>query len=323
MSVRIVNPANGLPLERRGNELIDAEGSSYPIIGGIPRICEPDNYTSNFGKQWNLFRETQLDFTGGQGDISERRFFLETEWNPESLEGLDILEVGSGAGRFSQVVLSKTKANLFSVDYSSAVEANLANNGKIASDRFHLFQGSVYDMPFPDNSFDKVFCLGVLQHTPDFEASVRALVTKAKPGAEIVVDFYCIRGFWTKISGKYLLRPFTRRMDQQRLYRLVEDNAGWMMRLAQGMNRIGLHALTRFLPIPDLAIMPKELSPERYREWVVLDTFDMLSPEYDNPQRIGAVAKMFERSGADVSFAGFIESGMGKAAVVRAVKREP
>ena len=321
MSVQVVNPANGLPLERRGDELIDAEGSSYPVIAGIPRICEPDNYTSNFGKQWNLFPETQLDFTGGQGDISERRFFLETGWNPESLKGLDVLEVGSGAGRFSQVVLGKTGANLYSVDYSSAVEANLANNGKIAPDRFHLFQGSVYDMPFPDDSFDKVFCLGVLQHTPDFEASVRALVTKAKPGAEIVVDFYCIRGFWTKISGKYLLRPFTRRMDQQRLYRLVEDNAGWMMRLAQGMNRIGLHALTRFLPIPDLAIMPKELPPERYREWVVLDTFDMLSPEYDNPQRIGAVAKMFERSGADVSFAGFIESGMGKAAVVRAVKR--
>jgi len=161
----------------------------------------------------------------------------------------------------------------------------------------------------------------VLQHTPDFEASVRALVSKAKPGAEIVVDFYCMRGLWTKISGKYLIRPFTRRMDQQRLYRLVEKNAGWMMKLGQAMNRAGLHALTRFLPIPDLAIMPKELPPERYKEWVVLDTFDMLSPEYDNPQRISAVASMFERCGADVTFAGFVDSGMGQAAVVRAVKR--
>jgi hypothetical protein len=47
----------------------------------------------------------------------------------------------------------------------------------------------------------------------------------------------------------------------------------------------------------------------------------MLSPEYDNPQRIGAVARMFERSGADVTFAGFVDSGTGQAAVVRAVKR--
>ena len=126
---------------------------------------------------------------------------------------------------------------------------------------------------------------------------------------------------WSKITGKYLIRPFTRRMKQQRLYRLVEKNAGWMMKLGQGMNRVGLHALTRFLPIPDLAIMPKELPPERYKEWVVLDTFDMLSPEYDNPKRISAVASMFERCGAAVTFAGFVDNGTGRAAVVRAIKR--
>jgi SAM-dependent methyltransferase len=322
MSVEIINPANGLPLRREGDSLADAEGTRYPILAGVPRICDPENYTSNFGMQWNAFRQTQIDSAGdGQAGISERRFFAETAWDPADLAGLDVLEVGSGAGRFSQVVLARTGANLYSVDYSSAVEANLANNGAIAPDRFHLFQASIYEMPFPDDAFDKVFCLGVLQHTPEFEASVRSLVSKARPGGEIVVDFYCIRGFWTKITGKYLLRPFTRRMDQKRLLKVVRANAGWMMKLGQGMNRIGLHALTRFLPIPDLAIMPEGLSPDQLWEWVVLDTFDMLSPEYDNPQRIGTVARMFGRNGADVTFAGFVDNGTGRAAVVRAVKR--
>jgi SAM-dependent methyltransferase len=321
MSVPVVNPTNGKRLERYGNWLLDEDGQRFPVIGGIPRVCETDNYASNFGRQWNLFRETQLDAAGAESGISERRFFAETAWTPDELDGLDILEVGSGAGRFSQIVLRRTSANLYSVDYSAAVEANLANNGSIAAERFHLFQASIYDMPFPDNSFDKVFCLGVLQHTPDFEASVRSLVRKVKPDSEIVVDFYCIRGFWTKISGKYLLRPITRRMDQQELMRLVRGNAGWMMRLAQLMNRSGLHAFTRFLPIPDLATMPKDLSPGELREWVVLDTFDMLSPEYDNPQRIGEVARMFERAGAEVTFAGLVDNGTGRAAVVRAVKR--
>lgn len=321
MTIPTVNPANGLPLKRKGDSLVDSEGHRFPVLGGVPRICDPENYASNFGMQWNAFRETQIDSAMGQGRISEQRFFAETAWAPEALAGLDILEVGSGAGRFSQVVLSCTAANLYSVDYSSAVEANLANNGALAPRRFHLFQASVYAMPFPDDSFDKVFCLGVLQHTPDFEGSVRSLVSKAKAGGEIVVDFYCIRGFWTKITGKYLVRPFTRRMDQQRLLKLVRANAGWMTKLAQAMNRAGLRALTRFLPIPDLAIMPRALTPEQFREWVVLDTFDMLSPEYDNPQRIRDVSRMFERSGAEVTFAGFVESGMGRAAVVRAVKR--
>jgi len=319
MTVAITNPSNGLPLKREGDALVDEQGNRFPIIAGVPRVCDPENYTSNFGLQWNAFRETQIDT--GQAGISERRFFAETAWRPEDLDGLDVLEVGSGAGRFSQVVLTHTGANLYSVDYSSAVEANLANNGAIAPGRFHLFQASIYEMPFPADAFDKVFCLGVLQHTPDFAASVKSLVDKAKPGGEIVVDFYCIRGFWTKITGKYLLRPFTRRMDQERLLELVRAHAGWIMTMAQGMNRVGLHVLTRFLPIPDLAIMPGGLTPDQLREWVVLDTFDMLSPAHDNPQRIRTVAKMFEASGADVTFAGFVDNGTGRAAVVRAIKR--
>lgn len=322
MSVSIVNPATGKRLAQKGDCLVDADGQRFPVIAGVPRVCEADNYASNFGMQWNMFRVTQLDELGAEPGPSERRFFAETAWDPEQLAGLDILEVGAGAGRFSQVVLNWTQANLYSVDYSSAVEANLENNGKIAPGRFHLFRASIYEMPFPDDSFDKVFCLGVLQHTPDFEASVRSLVQKAKPGGEIVVDFYAVRGIWTKISGKYLMRPVTRRMDQPRLYRLVERNARWMTRLAQGMNRAKLHPLTRFLPIPDLAIMPKELTPAQLKEWVVLDTFDMLSPEYDNPQRLRTVARMFKRSGADVIFAGFVDNGTGQAAVVRAIKRK-
>src|SRR5947208_2859142 len=140
MAVALINPANGLPLKREGDFLADGAGNRFPIVVGVPRVCDPDNYTSNFGKQWNLFRETQLDSADSQEGISKRRFFAETGWEPRSLTGLDVLEVGSGAGRFSQVVLNHSKANLYSVDYSSAVEANLANNGTIAPDRFHLFQ---------------------------------------------------------------------------------------------------------------------------------------------------------------------------------------
>jgi hypothetical protein len=46
----------------------------------------------------------------------------------------------------------------------------------------------------------------------------------------------------------------------------------------------------------------------------------MFSPRFDKPQRIPAVAKMFERANADVTFAGFVDCGTGKAAVVRAIR---
>jgi SAM-dependent methyltransferase len=322
MDVKLVNPFNGAALEPTAEGLADGRGTLFPVIGGVPRVAPDSNYAESFGKQWNQFRLTQIDRPEVGEQVSERRLFAETGWAPEDLKGLDILEVGSGAGRFSRVLLDRTKARLWSVDYSTAVDANMATNGKIAPERFHLFQASIYEMPFTDGSFDKVLCLGVLQHTPDFEQSVRALVAKAKPGAEIVVDFYYVKGFWTKIHAKYLVRPFTKRMQHDRLLSLIERNVDWLLGLSARLRKLRLGALSRFIPLVDVekissAGLPKKL----LREIAVLDTFDMLSPEYDNPQRIRAVARMFERSGAEVTFAGLIDTVTGQAAVVRAVKR--
>lgn len=319
--ISLINPATGLQLRSSGSDLVDTAGHAIPVVGGIPRFCDPANYTQNFGLQWNKFAATQLDRSKAGLALSEERFFRETGWSAEELAGRDLLEVGSGAGRFSRVVLERTEARLWSIDYSTAVEANLANNAALAGDRLRLFQASIYEMPFPDGSFDKVFCLGVLQHTPSFEDSVRALVAKAKPGGEIVVDFYPVRGWWTKLNAKYLLRPISRRMSHDRLLRLIDQNVDWLMAAHRRLTRWRLGALTRFLPIADLRyILPDGLAPDVAREWAVLDTFDMFSPEYDNPQRVADVAEMFRRAGATVSFAGFVEVGGASAAVVRAVK---
>lgn len=321
MAVQLIDPQSGSKLEADKAGTLSGGGRTYPVIDGIPHICEDSNYADSFGLQWNLFAETQIDREAAGQRQSEDRLFAETEWPRGGLEGQDILEVGSGAGRFSRVLLEKTRANLWSVDYSSAVNANRANNGAIAPDRFRLFRASIYDLPFPDGSFDKVLCLGVLQHTPDFEASVRALVAKAKPGGEIVVDFYPIKGWWTKICAKYLLRPFTRRMDHDRLLRLIDRHADRLIRASHVLDRMGLHALTRFLPVCDIrGSMPTGLSRAALREWVVLDTFDMFSPEHDHPQRVADVAAMMRRAGAEVTFAGFVQLAASPAAVVRAVK---
>jgi SAM-dependent methyltransferase len=321
MSVELINPANERPLKQEGDALVDGQGTSFPIVCGIPRISEPSNYTDNFGKQWNAFRLTQIDSAENGLMLSTRRFFAETAWRPDQLAGRDMLEVGSGAGRFTRVVLENTRANLYSIDYSSAVEANLETNRDIADGRLQLFQASIYDMPFPDGSFDKIFCFGVLQHTPSFEGSVRELVLKAKTGGEIVVDFYPIRGWWTKLNSKYFLRPLAKRAPHDRLLALVKRNIGWLMAAHKGLTRLKLGALTRFLPVVDLRTLPPNLSSEHEREWAVLDTFDMFSPEYDNPQRIAAVAEMFRRNGAEVTFAGFIDTGTARTAVVRAIRR--
>ena len=322
--IQLVNPGNQDLLVKNGQGFKDKEGNMFPVVNGVVRFVKDRNYAESFGFQWNKFQKTQIDRHNHNLQLSRDRFFAETNWDKEDLTGKDVLEVGSGAGRFSQVFLDHTKGNLYSIDYSDAVSANFQNNGH-HGDRFHLFQASVYEMPFPDNSFDKVFCFGVLQHTPDFKRSVESLIAKARPGGEVVVDFYPVRGWWTKIHAKYIFRPFTRRMKHDKLLRKIERNAGWLMKLYFFFNKIGIgKVVNRFLPIVDIkGTFPQNLSKQELKEWVILDTFDMFSPEHDHPQKISTVKKWFEESGMKVTFAGFIVFGKEKfrAAVVKGYKK--
>ena len=322
MKIDLINPQTGLPLTHHSDQLIDDNGSKFPIIDGIPRFVDSDNYAASFHFQWEKFAKTQLDREKEGFSLSKQRFFAETLWDQEDLTGVNILEVGSGAGRFSKVVLEKTSANLYSVDYSRAVNTNHKNNNEIAPERFHLFQASIDELPFPDESFDKVFCLGVLQHTPDFERSVKCLIKKVKVGGEVVVDFYPINGWWTKINAKYMLRPITKRISHQHLLSLIEKNIKWLIKVHFALHKIGLGLLTRFLPLCNIKdTFPSNLNSEEILERAVLDTFDLYSPQHDHPQRIEAVAKMFEKYNADVSFAGKVKltDSIG-AAVVRGIR---
>jgi len=322
MKIKLINPQTGLPLTQDGGQLIDDNGSRFPIINDIPRFVELKNYAENFSFQWDKFAKTQLDQDEKGFVFSKKRFFAETLWEHEDLSGKNILEVGSGAGRFSRVVLEKTMGTLYSVDYSEAVETNKKNNQNIAPKRFNLFQASIDELPFPDNLFDKVFCLGVLQHTPNFERSVKCLIDKVMVGGEVVVDFYPINGWWTKIHAKYILRPLTKRMSHESLLNLIEKNIDWLIKTHFLLHRLHLGLLTRFLPVCDIkGCIPSELDAKDTREIAILDTFDQYSPEYDNPQKIKTVAKMFQKHGAEVTFAGRVSiHDTMYATVVRAVK---
>ncbi|MEQ9288850.1 MAG: class I SAM-dependent methyltransferase [Cyclobacteriaceae bacterium] len=319
MTITYINPFNKLQLTPNKGGFTDEEGTLFNVENGVLKFVKDDNYTSNFGFQWNKFAKTQLDRHHSSVDQSKKRFFAVTQWEEGGLENENILEVGSGAGRFSQVILKHTKANLYTVDYSNAVEANYKNNGP--HPRLHIFQASIYELPFAPNQFDKVVCFGVLQHTPDFEQSIKCLAEMVKPGGELIVDFYPIRGWWTKIHAKYLLRPWTRRMSHEQLLELIEKNADWMIRFYKRLDKVGLHIFTRFLPICDIKnTLPKNLTTEQLREWVILDTFDMYSPEYDSPQSLSTVENWFEQNNLANINAAYIQFENNSISSVRALK---
>ena len=318
MHIEFINPFSQHALTVSDNGLSENDKVIFPLKNGVYQIASDDNYTENFGFQWNRFAATQIDKISAL-DISRQRFFAETGWDKEDLTGKNILEVGSGAGRFSQIVLDFTNAELYSVDYSNAVEANYKNNGP--NKRLNLFQASIYELPFAPGQFDKVFCFGVLQHTPDVEKSVKALVDMVRPGGELVVDFYSIRGWWTKLQAKYLLRPLTKKMDHESLFNKVDKNIDSLIKAYRFFSKIKLGVLNRFLPICDIdGTLPGNLSYKQLRDMCVLDTFDMFSPQYDQPQKISTIVNWFKKYGMQNIWGGEIKYENYKASVVKGFK---
>ena len=293
-NIILINPENKEKLLEKDSFLLGESGKKFPIINNIPRFVSQDNYTKNFGFQWNKFKETQLKKNMLGEDLNFKRFFAETSWSKKDLDDSNILEVGSGAGRFTRVVLEHSKAFLFSIDSSSSVDANL-NNNKGYQNRLNLFQADIASLPFENHSFDKIFCLGVLQHTSDYKVSLNEMLKKLKKGGEIVVDFYPYKGFFTKIHAKYFFRNFTKNLKHETLLSLIENHIGKVRKVYNILDKLKLHLLTRFLPICDIKkTIPKNIDEKTLSEWIVLDTFDMYSPEHDHPQTLKEVRSWFD-----------------------------
>lgn len=276
------------------NVLVNESGTrSYPIINGIPRFVSGANYADNFGFQWNRFARTQLD-SHTQQTISAERFWGATKWVPRDLESKWVLDVGCGAGRFTEVALS-AGANVVAVDYSSAVDACKANHK--GATNLHLVQADIYHLPFAHQVFDYIYCLGVLQHTPDVANAFSKLPPLLRERGRICVDFYFKR-LRTSLHMKYALRPITKLVPQERLFRCIEKVVPVLLPISKRVKKIPIigRILQRSLPIADYS-GDYPLNDDQLLEWAILDTFDWLAPKHDNPQSPQQVKRMFESNG--------------------------
>ena len=189
---------------------------NWSVVSGIPRLVKSiDNYTSAFGSQWLRYRKTQLD-SYTKTSITRQR--LINALGPLKLllnhkKKIKVLEVGCGAGRFTEILLSNKNINLTSIDYSNAVEANYKNFPNI--DRHVILQCDINNHPFKSGQFDYVICLGVVQHTPSPEITLESMYKLVKPGGHMIFDHYTHSlSYYTKI-GSLLLRPFLKRLNHR------------------------------------------------------------------------------------------------------------
>lgn len=288
----LCDPDSGAPLTWAADRVHVHGRTVAPVVAGIPRFVD-DGAQASFGLQWNRFARVQLDSVNGTRQ-SRDRLFDQSGLRPEDFADRTVLEVGCGAGRFTEILLS-LGARLVSIDYSSAVDANAANHrGAFERGDVVLAQGDVFRLPVRDASFDIVLCYGVLQHTGQPTRALEALWQKVAPGGRLLVDRYGV-SVRNVMPFKYLLRPLTKRLPAERLLRACDAYVRAVhpvQRLAFGalqgagarrVLRLAANRLTLNSVFPINLEVRGELSTDLAIEWSVLDTFDMLAPRYDWP----------------------------------------
>jgi SAM-dependent methyltransferase len=265
-------------------------GAVFPIVRAIPRFVATTNYGDSFGLQWNRFRSTQLDSHSGL-PISRSRFYEFSGWQPSELKGALVLDVGCGAGRFTEISLA-AGAELVAIDISNAVDAcwsNFHNHPQL-----HVVQANLYALPFAPETFDRVYCFGVLQHTPNVDDAFHALPPVVRPGGKLAIDVY--PKLWRNLFwSKYWLRPVTEKIPKETLFSLVQQATPALLQISRVLGRIPFvgRYLKYLLPVVNYdGVYP--LSERQLNEWAVLDTFDMLSPTHDHPQKRDRVLEWFQ-----------------------------
>lgn len=246
----------------------------FPIKDFIPRFVDTDKYVDTFSFEWNKFYDVQIDILNNTKE-SERTFKWKTGWMPEDIRGKWILDVGVGAGRFADIV-SMWGGKVIGVDLSFAVNAAYQNIGH--RDNVHLIQADLHKLPFNENTFDKIYSMGVLHHSPDTEKAFKAIVPYLQKEGELAVFLYA-KGFCNYFSD--IWRQLTTKLPVKLVYCLS----------AMAGPLYYIHKIP-FLGKAIQFIMPMANWPNWKWRW--LDTFDWYTPKYQWKHTWPEVYKWFK-----------------------------
>lgn len=161
------------------DSFIEADGMRIPSFLSTGNI--DSDTAASFGDEWSRFSSFSEDEIENIGStyfdlIPDDRW--ENDWK--------VLDAGCGSGRWSRY-LSTRVAEIEGIDPASAHVAAVANKDL---ENFRVAQAGISDIPFSDQSFDGVVCLGVLHHMPNTSEGINNLVQKLKIGGWALLYLY-------------------------------------------------------------------------------------------------------------------------------------
>ena len=271
---------------------------NFPKIRGLVRFVDERNYADSFGYQWHRFQRTQLDRL--DSNYSEQDFIAKVGLQPEDLAGKLVLDVGCGMGRFAEVA-TRWGAHVVGVDLSAAAEVAAKN---LAGREFIAFQADVFELPFALESFDCIYSMGVLHHTPDCEKAVKTLPQYLRPGGLLAIWLYSGYNKWYRFSDYW--RKVTHRMPPQLLHGFFRIAVPFFYWLDRGLRRVPLVGKAAAGLVHHLFPVNRQASAEAR----LLDTLDWYSPKYQSKHTYEQVFRWFESSGMENLTVGNIPIGV-------------
>jgi len=285
--LRCLHCGASLDSDRSGGFVCPSCGRAYPKVNGIARFVDAQEYAASFGYQWHRYQKTQLDHD--EVRESDRHFRMKTALRPEDLKGKLVLDVGCGMGRFAEVA-TRWGARVIGVDLSAAAEVAAKN---LADREFTAFQADVFALPFAPESFDIIYSVGVLHHTPDCEAAVKVLEKYLKPGGILAVWLYSAYSKWYRFSD--IWRRYTHKMKPQRLHGMLKVAVPFFYHLNRGLKRVPLVGR----PVAGVVHHVFPVNRQKDPEARMLDTFDWYSPRYQSKHTYEQVFRWYEAMGME------------------------
>jgi 2-polyprenyl-3-methyl-5-hydroxy-6-metoxy-1,4-benzoquinol methylase len=266
----------------------------YPIVDGIPRfVAAAENYSENFAFEWQRWGRVQIDRFAGHR-LSTQRFIADSRWPPEWVQGKTVLDAGCGAGRFTDVAAT-LGARVIAIDLSGAVSA-ARRNTEANRASVDVVQASLLRLPFRKNIFDGIFCMGVIQHTPDPRGIMANLPALLKPSGKLCYNFY--ETDWrTRFQPlKYALRSITPHLPHAVNHALALFLTTLFFPLSWLLSHV---RYVRFVNImlPICASHDPALTLRQQFLWTLLDTFDWYTPRYEIRQSHTRVAALLRQTG--------------------------
>jgi SAM-dependent methyltransferase len=249
----------------------------------LPARDDQARTKSVYTLQWNRFRIVRSE----EDDFTFRN---RTGWTEADLAGSLVLDAGCGMGRYARIA-SRMGGRVVGVDISDAVSAARDLNTDRSITGF--VKADLVRLPFREQTFDRIYSIGVLDHTPDPRRSFLALTGLLKPGGEIAIWIYRKeRPIVERIIDIH--RAISKRLPTRLLLamsRLSAPVGGIKRRLSKSRLRpiqrlgVALHLLTIGVSMhPDPEVR-------------VCDTFDWYAPKYMSRHTFEEVAEWCREAG--------------------------